>query len=169
MTDAPECWLSIAGFEGIYEVSDLGRVRSLDRMEPWMDRTRRRRGCVLRTSPGEYGHLTVNLYRNGVARHHGVHRLVLEAFVGPCPEGMEGCHVNSDPGDNRLENLKWDTPKNNQAESHRLGRAYFSRVKMSPVHAVVAELADELRSEGSVELADVFERLSKKLLPRPRE
>lgn len=46
-----------------------------------------------------------------------VHRLVLEAFVGPCPDGMEGCHFpDRNPANNRLENLRWDTPKSNAAD-----------------------------------------------------
>jgi hypothetical protein len=45
-----------------------------------------------------------------------VHRLVLEAFVGPCPEGMVGCHNDGDPLNNRLDNLRWDTPSNNERD-----------------------------------------------------
>lgn len=52
-----------------------------------------------------------------------VHRLVLESFVGPCPDGMQACHNNGDPKDNRAENLRWDTPSNNQADRHSHGTA----------------------------------------------
>jgi len=50
------------------------------------------------------------------------HQLVLKTFVGPCPEGMEGCHSNGDPTDDRLENVRWDTHKNNMADCARHGR-----------------------------------------------
>lgn len=50
-----------------------------------------------------------------------VHRLILEAFVGSCPEGMEACHWNDDPTDNRLENLRWDTHRANGADMVRNG------------------------------------------------
>lgn len=50
-----------------------------------------------------------------------VHRLVLEAFVGPCPAGMEGCHNNGCPSDNRLQNLRWDTRLANNADKIRHG------------------------------------------------
>lgn len=46
---------------------------------------------------------------HGAHRSRHVHRLILEAFIGPCPEGMEACHKNNDAGDNRLANLRWDT------------------------------------------------------------
>lgn len=49
------------------------------------------------------------------------HRLVLEAFVGPCPDGMEACHNNGDRTDNRIENLRWDTAKANQADRKKHG------------------------------------------------
>ncbi|RUU22663.1 HNH endonuclease [Mesorhizobium sp. M7A.F.Ca.AU.002.06.1.1] len=45
-----------------------------------------------------------------------VHLLVLEAFVGPRPDGLEGCHNDGNPDNNRLDNLRWDTPESNQAD-----------------------------------------------------
>ena len=50
-----------------------------------------------------------------------VHRLILEAFHGPCPDGMESCHNNGIRSDNRVINLRWDTRKNNHADKHRHG------------------------------------------------
>lgn len=102
---APERWLPVVGYEGLYEVSDLGRVR-----------TRRRKGSkggLLR--PGlSAAHLTVALYLDGVPRSRLVHHLVLEAFVGPRPPGMEGCHGPGGALDNSLRNLSWDSREKNQ-------------------------------------------------------
>lgn len=64
--------------------------------------------------------------------HSYVHRLVLEAFVGPCPPGMEACHWNGIPGDNRLHNLRWDTPSANNADILRLGRHYETKKTHCP-------------------------------------
>lgn len=76
------------------------------------------KGCA-----GNRGHLTVRLTPSV---YHYVHRLVLEAFVGPCPPGMECCHdPDPDPANNRLENLRWDTKKGNSADMDRLGRRYL--------------------------------------------
>ena len=67
------------------------------------------------------GHMSVFLGRDD---QRLVHRLVLEAFVGPCPEGMECRHLDGNPGNNRLDNLAWGTPKENFADSMRHGTAY---------------------------------------------
>lgn len=98
-----ERWLPVVGYEGRYEVSDLGRVRSL------------LRGChFLAPHTKDRGHLQVTL--RGEKRHHSVHRLVLAAFVGPCPAGMMCRHLNGIPTDNRLENLRWGTAEENIAD-----------------------------------------------------
>lgn len=75
------------------------------------------------------GHYSVNLRTgdSGVKKMCYVHRLILEAFIGPCPDGMEGCHFDDDPSNNRLTNLRWDTPKANKADAFRNGRLHFLR------------------------------------------
>ena len=66
----------------------------------------------------KYGYPTVSLGRKN---EHRVHRLVLETYVGPCPEGMEACHNNGNRQDNRLENLRWDTRSNNRYDAVQHG------------------------------------------------
>lgn len=112
-------WIPIVGIEPGYEVSDDGHVRSLPRMVPgpkpggmWPVR-----GRVLGEQSSKGGHLRVWI-RN---RPFLVHRLVLEAFIGPAPEGAEGCHNDGDPSNNRVENLRWDTRSHNAQDSVRHG------------------------------------------------
>lgn len=125
-----ERWLPVVGFEGRYEVSDLGRVRSLDRMETYtrIDQysgrnliiTRRHAGRMLRPGHKQSGHVSVAL-----GREHGsvdVHILVLEAFIGSCPTGKECCHENDVADDNRLENLSWGTRSKNLHDAVRNGK-----------------------------------------------
>lgn len=118
-----ERWLPIPGYEGSYEVSDMGRVRSLDRVIHASNGTAYRKpGRLLRLVPFTNGHLYVNLCKPGVSsRTKSVHRLVLTAFVGPCPEGMECCHNNGVHSDNRLVNLRWDTRSANMNDRFRHG------------------------------------------------
>jgi len=115
-----EQWRAVVGYENLYEVSSHGRVRSLPH------RTRHgcnRRGKILAVDVQWTTYHRVTLYRDGQRDRRMVHILMLEAFVGPCPEGMEACHQNDAGGDNRLENLRWDTRRNNWLDRVRLGTA----------------------------------------------
>ncbi|MBY0457661.1 MAG: HNH endonuclease [Gemmataceae bacterium] len=67
------------------------------------------------------GRLSISLRREGHTKHFQIHRLVLLAFVGPCPPGMEGCHGDGNPLNNNRENLRWDTSKANHADAVRHG------------------------------------------------
>lgn len=69
----------------------------------------------------KWGHLGVKVRRSGVVKSRYVHQLVLEAFVGPRPTGMFGCHWNDVPDDNRLENLRWASPSANRFDMIRNG------------------------------------------------
>lgn len=114
-----ERWLPVVGFD-FYEVSDQGRVRSLDRTVPHpVYGSARLRGKVLkaRLSPAAtYPSVTL-----AGQKLRYIHRLVLEAFIGPKPEGMVTCHSNGDPTDNRLENLRYDTYSSNLNDAVRHG------------------------------------------------
>lgn len=106
-----ENWQDIPGYEGLYEVSSLGRVRSLDRPQK---NGQVRKGRVLKGHV--YGPYRRYSLRNGKICTVNGHRLVLEAFRGPCPEGMECRHLNGDPLDNRLDNLAWGTREENEMD-----------------------------------------------------
>jgi len=132
-----ERWLSVPGYEGKYEVSDHGRVRSLDRLD---SRGRRRTGALLVGRPQHHGHLVVALYSEGSRRDFSVHHLVLTAFVGPRPNGMEACHWNDDSSDNRLANLRWDTRSANTRDSVRNGTHHMAvRTHCPKGHAYTPE------------------------------
>lgn len=113
-----ENWLPIPGYEGRYEVSDLGSVRSVERVT--VDRRGGRKhyaGKVLK--PQSNGsHFHVPLYdESSNKRWEYIHRLVMLAFVGPCPEKKEVCHNNGNPADNRLSNLRYGTVSENRLDS----------------------------------------------------
>lgn len=113
-----EEWRAIPGYEGLYEVSDLGRVKSLERM------VQGRFGLLRVPERIGYGsvHKSTGYFRVGLSRDGGceqihVHRAVMLAFVGPLPEGMHTCHNNGDRADNRLANLRYDTVSSNRLDS----------------------------------------------------
>lgn len=127
MNVTKERWLPIIGYEGLYEVSDLGRARSLDRTITTSDgRVRPIKGRILTPRPGKTGYLRASLSKGGVTRDYYLHRLVLEAFDRPCPDGMECCHWNDDRTDNRLENLRWASRSGNRYDSVRNGRHHHA-------------------------------------------
>ena len=117
---ASENWRAVLGYEGTYEVSDLGRVRSLPRIDAQGGSRRLRYFNPSRMD--SWGHLGVKLRRDGVTKSVYVHRLVLEAFVGPRPDGMVACHWNDIPDDNRLSNLRWGSKSDNGFDRVRNGR-----------------------------------------------
>ena len=102
-------WKPVNGFEGSYEISNDGRLRSLDRLDSLGKKIR---GKEIKTSLAGRGYPHYGLTKNG--RKHGryIHRMVAEAFLGP-REGMEVNHINGDKTDNRLCNLEWVTPSQN--------------------------------------------------------
>ena len=113
-----EVWKPIPGYKG-YEVSNLGRVRSLDRYLP---DGRRRKGTVLRASIDTGGYPTVTLGHRG---QHRVHRIVMLAFCGPVPEGKEVCHLDGNRQNNAIPNLRYDTRLNNIKDAVRHGTAWW--------------------------------------------
>lgn len=113
-----ERWLPVVGFEGRYEVSDHGRVRSVDRIAQTATGARRYRGVMLRPGTVESGHQLVVL---GKGNSRLIHALVLAAFVGPRPAGHDSLHHDGNPANNRLENLRWGTRSENVRDAQRHG------------------------------------------------
>lgn len=128
-----EQWKPVVGFEKDYEVSDQGRVRSLDRIAKRRDgRTMKVKGRLRKLATNASGYLFVNMSINGNVTYRRVNRLVLESFVGPCPSGMESLHGNGIRTDNRLENLRWGTVSENQLDSVRHGTQRNTRKTHCP-------------------------------------
>lgn len=118
-----EIWKPIPGYEGYYEVSDQGSVRSIERVIARDNgRPQTVRSRLLRPALNRRGYEGVHLYRRGRGEGFSVHRLVMAAFVGPCPDGMEVRHLNGDPADNRLTNLRYGTSYENKIDIIRHGR-----------------------------------------------
>lgn len=123
MDATQEEWRPVVGYEGYYEVSNLGCVRSVARRIPASRGTGYR--ClpevVLRQGIHQGGYKMVSLCVHGKKRNQNVHQLVLAAFRGPRPDGLVACHNDGDPANARLDNLRWDTQSNNLRDSVRHG------------------------------------------------
>lgn len=136
-----ERWLPVPGWEGFYEVSDQGRVRSLDReVVNSKGVTMRFKGKIMIQQLPDKGYYKVNLAKNSKLFTRKVHRLVIEAFLGPCPSGYEVCHGDKGHTDNCLLNLRYGTKKDNHADKWRDGTAQFgpfnSKAKLTEQQAI---------------------------------
>ena len=121
-----EEWRDIPGYEGLYMVSDEGKVWSIPREIVRSDGIRSKvPGGTLK---GELvrGYPAVNIRNNGKGKVAYIHRLVMLAFIGPRPDGLYVCHNNGDRTDNRLQNLRYDTPSENSYDRCRHGTDHES-------------------------------------------
>ncbi len=113
-------WKPIEGFEGYYEVSSDGQVRSLDRTVPGPWGPQKLKGRILRPAPSvPCGHFTVLLCKDGNQKSFRIHALVAEAFLGSCPPGLEVRHGPNGVKDNSVANLSYGTHKQNLREDKR--------------------------------------------------
>jgi len=109
-----EEWRPIAGYESWYEVSNIGRVkRVMDSRGTYADR--------ILTPTTNHAYLQVIFYRDETRVARTVHRLVAEAFIGPCPIGLEVNHKDGDKMNNVAENLEYMTRRENAQHAARMG------------------------------------------------
>ena len=122
-----EVWRDVKGYEGLYQVSSEGRVKSLERK--FIDKIGRERyvkECILKPVIDRYGYLLVSLYAGGKQKNHTVHRLVCEAFHENPDNKPQVNHINEIKTDNRASNLEWATARENSnfgTRNERLGKA----------------------------------------------
>lgn len=150
-----EIWRPVPDYEGLYEVSNLGQIRSVGR-----DVSNNRGGLRympdlvltphINTKRG--GYHSVTLSKDGGRKTAYIHTTVLLVFVGPRPSPeMEGCHGDGDPSNNRLDNLRWDTPVNNAADRQLHGTQV--RGEDSNKAVLTAEKVREIRQRAEEETA----------------
>jgi hypothetical protein len=117
-----EIWKAVVGYEGIYEVSNLGRVRSLDRVKIGSRHNSKLKGKLLSLRIINHGYCAVVLYNTNSNISKTVHRIVAEAFIAN-PEGKkEVNHINLIKDDNRVENLEWCTRSENMIHAGKNGK-----------------------------------------------
>lgn len=118
-------WKEIPGYEGLYRISSIGLVLSVPRKVPHGlgKACRRIKGRVLSSKPANNGYPSVMLSKEGGKKLCTVHRLVMLAFVGPCPDGHEVAHADGNRLNPRLENLRYATRKENVADAMAHGTA----------------------------------------------
>lgn len=145
-----EEWREIPDWEGAYEVSNLGRIRSMDRMSKNGNKVCHRKSKIRSLSPsGPGGYLGCLLTANGKKRTYmKAHIAVLRAFVGPRPLNYDGCHNDGNTNNNRLDNLRWDSKSNNNQDKKRHGTEQKgSRIGTSKLNEVeVKEIRNKIEN-----------------------
>jgi hypothetical protein len=137
-----ETWLPVPGWEEAYEVSNHGRLRSRDRVCLRPAHRSKKQQCkgkiISLATVNKYGHLRARLHWQNKKVQIYIHQLVLLAFLGPRPEGLEVRHINGDPTDNRLCNLAYGTRKENCADSVMHGTKKIGALKVSAAKKGIA-------------------------------
>lgn len=143
-----EVWTVIESYPH-YQISTLGRVLG-------------KNGKPLRPAPNSKGYLSVCLYGPEKRTSLLVHRLVLEAFVGPCPDGMESLHGDGNKLNNRLDNLRWGTSAANHADKFRHGTDNRSKVSRGEFHGTKLVERDVIEIRQAVAAGQSYSSLSKR-------
>jgi hypothetical protein len=113
-----EIWKDIPDCQH-YQASNLGRIRSLDRVVRNIGGTRIHRGKILKQSNHPQGYFMVATCHEGKVQMHAVHRLVIRAFLGLPDKGMQTCHNDGNPANNHIDNLRYDTVINNHKDKQK--------------------------------------------------
>jgi hypothetical protein len=120
-------WRPVVGFEGYYEIADDGQVRGCQRTVGAANgKTKVIKAKPMNLMRARSGHLALECYKDAHRQRFMVHRLVLMTFIGPCPEGMEACHRNGNPAENRVENLYWGTRSDNVRDAIEHGTHHWA-------------------------------------------
>lgn len=145
-----EIWKPIKGYEGLYEVSNLGNARSLDRQVRYSIAGRRViKGKLLKNYVNNRGYVRIGVYKSGAIVNKGMHRVVAEAFL-PNPENKPDVnHINGIKTDNRVENLEWATHYDNMQHflNSGLNKKKFNNTMLFKIQQFAQWYNDRAKSE----------------------
>ena len=133
LMNSAKIWKDIEGYEGLYQVSNMGRVRSLDRINAL---GRRLKGRVLADKHNNRGYHTIALWRDGDIEYKFIHRLVAKAFLDNPDNLPEVNHKDENKENNAVSNLEWCTRKYNNNYGTRLGRV--AKTLERPIYAITS-------------------------------
>lgn len=157
-------WRDVIGFEGEYQVSENGQVRSLDRVHTYVDSmsrkvTRTYKGKIISKREHKFGYWLVTLSSNGESSTHTVHKLVAEAWLGKRPDELMIRHLDGNPKNNHYSNLAYGNQLENMADAVKHGTVEVgeSRYNAKLTAAIVKEIREKREAGVSQKrLADEY-------------
>lgn len=159
----PEEWRPVVGYEGLYEVSNMGRVRSLDRkLKGPCGTVETHRGQVLKEQALKNGYREVHVCRDGKRKHRTVHSLVAEAFLGERPDKHDILHLDGDRSNNAANNLRYDTRAENLHSTYAYGgKQANGKLSLGDVDSIRRELhsgcgARDIAKQFGVDSAAIY-------------
>ena len=122
MSNISEYWQDINEYEGLYQVSNCGRVKSLDRTVHYKNGKRHlHKGLILAPLPTHHGYVRVCLRKPDNIKYRFIHQLVLESFIGKSPLGYQVNHIDGNKQNNYVGNLEYITPSGNRHHAYQTG------------------------------------------------
>lgn len=162
-------WRDISGFEGLYQISNIGEVMSLGRLNL---RGSRLKVKTLKPILGSNGYCNVKLWKDGKPSTHHIHHLVAAHFIGPRPEGMDVCHNDGIRTNNVETNLRYDTHLGNMADRVKHGtlnvgvRNGAAKLDHEKVRTIRALCESGVPQEGIAETAGVTQSVISRIVNR---
>ena len=149
MDNLPEIWKPVVGYEGLYSVSSLGRVRS---------EFAKYKGRIRRQQRSPSGYLVVGLSGSGKWKCARVHQLVAAAFIGPCPDGCAVNHNDGNKENNHADNLEYVTPSENQQHAKKLGLRTVRVGERNPMAKLTPEDIRKIKALRHATLGELAKR-----------
>lgn len=133
-----EIWKDITGFEGLYQVSDLGRIKSLDRItKNYHSGDRYEKGKYLKPGNSHSGYKLIVLHKNGISRTFRLHRIVAQHFIDNHNNKPQINHKDGIKSNNAISNLEWCTAKENISHAFKNGlRSGYDRAILSDADVI---------------------------------
>lgn len=169
-----EIWKDVVGYEGYYQVSNLGNVKSLTRkLKLPCGQIRTYKGRKIKPDTDSNGYQIIGLSKNGIVKEGKVHQLVLKAFVSPCPEGQVCRHFpDRNPANNKLENLQWGTKQQNNGtdrvvhgnsnDGYRCGGAKLTLIQVKEIRQSKNKTQTALAKQFGVTQSTIFDIIHRK-------
>lgn len=148
-----EIWKDIKGYEGHYQISNLGRVKSLSRITTFRGKKRLEKELILREGTSKKGYSLVSLQKNGIAKTQRVHRLVAQAFIPNINNYQQVNHKDENKKNNCVDNLEWCDCKYNN--NYGLRTSKISKKVLQIETGIVYPSVSEAYRKTKIDIANI--------------